>query len=89
MARARRGTFEWTGDWSDSSPLWQQYPKVARAVEHTGSVDDGTFWMEWKDCQAYFKNLDFCSMWVQCRHHMPFHAMRCDAKQSAACHQLG
>jgi hypothetical protein len=25
------GTFEWTGDWSDKSPMWQQHPKVREA----------------------------------------------------------
>lgn len=38
---------------------------MARALEYTGPTDDGMFWMEWKDCQAYFKNLDFCSRWVR------------------------
>ncbi len=41
------------GNWSDKSPLWQQYPKVARAVDFK-ATDDGTFWMEFKDfCQFY------------------------------------
>uniref|UniRef100_A0A6S8JXE5 Calpain catalytic domain-containing protein n=1 Tax=Dunaliella tertiolecta TaxID=3047 RepID=A0A6S8JXE5_DUNTE len=53
------GTFEWQGAWSDRSPLWRQHPKVARAVDHTAE-DDGTFWMEFKDFQKYFKCLDFC-----------------------------
>lgn len=25
------GRFEWKGDWSDSSPLWEQYPKVRQS----------------------------------------------------------
>lgn len=46
------GTFEWKGAWCDSSPLWQQYPKVARALRGTDGPavkDDGAFWMEFKD----------------------------------------
>ena len=38
------GSFEWKGNWSDNSPLWKQYPKVARAVDFV-AADDGMFWM--------------------------------------------
>lgn len=53
------GTFEWSGDWSDKSPLWDQNPKVKRALDFTAG-DDGCFWMEFKDFCAYYKCLDFC-----------------------------
>ncbi|KAG2452830.1 hypothetical protein HYH02_002176 [Chlamydomonas schloesseri] len=53
------GTFEWDGAWSDKSPLWEQHPKVKRALDFTPG-DDGTFWMEWKDFYSYYKCLDFC-----------------------------
>ncbi len=53
------GTFEWKGDWSDNSPLWKQYPKVAKALDFS-PVDDGSFWMDFKDFCKYYKNLDFC-----------------------------
>ena len=33
------GKFEWTGDWSDKSPLW---PKN---YSHVLDEDDGCFWM--------------------------------------------
>lgn len=61
MVRLRNpwGTFEWTGNWSDKSPLWQQYPKVAKALQ-TQLHEDGSFWMEFKDFISYFKNIDFC-----------------------------
>jgi calpain-15 len=38
------------GAWGDGSPLWRQYPKVARALDFR-PADDGTFWMDWKDFQ--------------------------------------
>mmetsp|Transcript_22958 Transcript_22958/g.50371 ORF Transcript_22958/g.50371 Transcript_22958/m.50371 type:complete len:442 (+) Transcript_22958:172-1497(+) len=61
MVRLRNpwGTFEWQGSWSDNSPLWRQYPKVAKALDFQ-PANDGSFWMEWKDFCFYFKNLDFC-----------------------------
>lgn len=51
------------GNWSDNSPLWKQYPKVAKALNHTPS-DDGTFWMQWEDFMKYYKCLDFCYRWA-------------------------
>ncbi|GFR49847.1 hypothetical protein Agub_g11947 [Astrephomene gubernaculifera] len=53
------GTFEWTGDWSDRSPLWEQFVKVKRALNFK-PADDGTFWMEWKDVYTYYQSIDFC-----------------------------
>ncbi|KAG2499705.1 hypothetical protein HYH03_002640 [Edaphochlamys debaryana] len=54
------GTFEWAGAWSDNSPLWEQHPKVKRALDFM-PADDGTFWMEWKDFCAHYNCLEFCS----------------------------
>ncbi|GAX78084.1 hypothetical protein CEUSTIGMA_g5526.t1 [Chlamydomonas eustigma] len=53
------GSFEWKGNWSDNSPLWKQYPKVAKALDFM-AADDGMFWMDFKDFCMYYKNLDFC-----------------------------
>jgi len=47
------GTGEWKGPWSDTSPLWDQYPHVRQALDFSGS-DDGTYWMQWED---------FCQYW--------------------------
>lgn len=54
-------TFEWKGDWSDSSPLWTEHPDVAKAVDYK-PADDGTFWMSWHDfCErGLFVNVDVC-----------------------------
>jgi len=60
------GTFEWGGDWSPSSPLWNSYPKVKKAIhnEYTharNTLDDsGTFWMSWPDFMAHFDQIDVC-----------------------------
>ena len=48
------GRFEWKGNWSDNSPLWRQYPKVAKAVDFA-AADDGMFWMDFKDFCQYYK----------------------------------
>eukprot|EP00927_Polykrikos_kofoidii_P043043 TRINITY_DN37090_c0_g1_i1.p1 TRINITY_DN37090_c0_g1~~TRINITY_DN37090_c0_g1_i1.p1 ORF type:complete len:533 (+),score=82.12 TRINITY_DN37090_c0_g1_i1:158-1600(+) len=42
------GGGEWTGDWSDSSKLWDEHPKVKEALQYE-DADDGSFWMTWQD----------------------------------------
>jgi len=54
------GTFEWTGDWGDKSPLWQQHSSVKSHCKMEDK-DDGMFWMSWDDFQRYFKSIDICS----------------------------
>jgi hypothetical protein len=51
---------EWTGAWSDASPLWQQHPSVANACEFAGGKDDGTFWMDFDDVLKYFDGGGVC-----------------------------
>eukprot|EP00798_Chlamydomonas_sp_ICE-L_P009796 gene9796-7685_t len=53
------GSFEWKGNWSDKSAMWQQNPKVARALDFV-DADDGMFWIDWKDFNKYYKDIDFC-----------------------------
>merc|ERR1712232_1522209 len=53
------GSGEWTGDWSDSSPLWRQYPDVAEAVGFEDAVD-GSFYMSFQDFVKYFNWMDVC-----------------------------
>ncbi|KAK3262125.1 hypothetical protein CYMTET_29002 [Cymbomonas tetramitiformis] len=41
------GSFEWGGDWSDGSPLWDQYPEVKEAIDPSMDFTDGDFWMDY------------------------------------------
>ncbi|KAG2427486.1 hypothetical protein HXX76_012419 [Chlamydomonas incerta] len=57
---------EWTGDWSDNSPLWQQHLKVAAELRYGSGVlpsssdADGTFWMPWAAFLTYFDGVTLC-----------------------------
>lgn len=39
------GRGEWNGDWSDSSPLWDDNEHIKEECEHT-EANDGFFWMD-------------------------------------------
>ena len=57
------GDFEWTGNWSDHSTMWQKNPKVAKALKYKtdiADIGDGVFWMEMGDVVRYFRNFDVC-----------------------------
>jgi hypothetical protein len=47
MSNGNRGRKEWTGDWSDASPLWTRRMKAKITYN---DKDDGTFWMSWDVC---------------------------------------
>eukprot|EP00457_Paulinella_chromatophora_P002924 gb/GEZN01002929.1/.p1 GENE.gb/GEZN01002929.1/~~gb/GEZN01002929.1/.p1 ORF type:complete len:718 (+),score=79.08 gb/GEZN01002929.1/:133-2286(+) len=53
------GTFEWRGDWSNSSRRWKENPFVLRRCHNHGVIDtnNGCFWMEWSDFIFYFQLL--------------------------------
>mmetsp|Transcript_53361 Transcript_53361/g.92791 ORF Transcript_53361/g.92791 Transcript_53361/m.92791 type:complete len:336 (-) Transcript_53361:78-1085(-) len=53
------GSGEWTGDWSDNSDLWKQYPGVAKSCGHNvkGDNNDGAFWMSWDDYVQNWKRI--------------------------------
>merc|ERR1712241_1340983 len=53
------GTFEWNGDWSDKSDLWNKHPKVKKACKFV-DCDDGKFWIEWKDFKTIFTSIQIC-----------------------------
>lgn len=46
------GSFEWNGDWSDSSKLWDKYPRVKETIDPSLADDDGEFWMDFRDFQV-------------------------------------
>jgi hypothetical protein len=35
------GTFEWKGDWSDKSSIWEKYPGIKKKVGHVNADDGG------------------------------------------------
>lgn len=56
------GCAEWTGDWCDGSPLWEEHPDVKAACDSGQRMestdgdrgnDDGSFWMERKDLDKH------------------------------------
>jgi len=54
------GSFEWSGDWGDASPLWATHADVAKkcGVDPAKGADDGVFWMAWGDFLGYFDSVD-------------------------------
>ncbi|XP_056623936.1 calpain-1 catalytic subunit-like [Triplophysa dalaica] len=54
------GMGEWTGNWSDISPLWKTVS--ANDSKNCLSVaDNGEFWMSMEDYTKSFKTMDICS----------------------------
>jgi len=51
------GRKEWTGDWSDKSPLWTRRMKAK--LNHT-DADDGAFWMSMQDFAIHFDEVYIC-----------------------------
>ena len=47
---------EWTGAWSDSSPLWSAHPAIAEVLAFAPAAD-GIFWMDWDDFAAAFNDI--------------------------------
>lgn len=57
------GKFEWKGDWSDESKMWEQHPNVAQAVgfdRKNDAKNDGVFWMEFQDFLKIYDHIDVC-----------------------------
>lgn len=58
-------SLEWTGDWSDSSPLWT--PQLKKAANY--SDEEGAFWMDWIDFGQFFATVRICmtedTYWTQ------------------------
>lgn len=55
------------GDWGDNSPLWTK--EMIAAFKPTLGVDDGAFWMSWKDALEGFKGINVCKV-------RPWHEVR-------------
>ena len=65
---------EWTGAWSDESPLWEQNPAVKSQVPWSDK-DDGTFFMSWKDFFGYYEDLEIC----KCHDEYHYNSLRVSA----------
>jgi len=52
------GSFEWEGDWSDESYLWNSAMK--EALQPSLDANDGTFWMSYDDFLKNYKCLNVC-----------------------------
>lgn len=55
------GTFEWDGNWCDTSPLWT--PRMKAAINPVLDSNDGTFWMSYDDFIIHFSGVNIC--WVR------------------------
>ena len=53
------GAHEWTGAWSDDSPLWT--PRLMKELNHT-SEDDGCFWIDWDNFILQYNNIMVCRL---------------------------
>jgi len=58
------GEFEWDGDWSDNSDLWNKHPNIRLEMRNfdtgTNAKDDGVFYMSWDDFLKNFDGIDVC-----------------------------
>jgi calpain-15 len=52
------GNKEWTGDWSDKSPLWDDH--VKKQLPDHEIKNDGCFWMSMKDYDDFFYITTVC-----------------------------
>ena len=56
----------WTGEWSDDSPKWEDFPEVLENLKDDASVNwerrsyDGTFWMKFTDFCNIFTKVHVC-----------------------------
>ncbi|KAM9316881.1 calpain-14-like [Gastrophryne carolinensis] len=55
------GKIEWRGNWSDSSPKWDQLNLKERLLLHKAR-EDGEFWMSIEDFEANFVELVICKL---------------------------
>ena len=52
------GKKEWTGDWGDQSPLWDDFTKPQ--VPNFEVADDGCFYISFKDYDKFFYITTVC-----------------------------
>lgn len=67
------GNFEWTGDWSDNSPLWT--PALRKECKMV-VADDGLFWMSFEDLVKNFTGISVAMVRHPGLNHDPWHEVR-------------
>ncbi|XP_067311193.1 calpain-1 catalytic subunit-like [Pseudorasbora parva] len=55
------GKGEWTGDWSDKSPLWKDVSEMEQS-KCCSLANDGEFWMSMEDFTTNFRQTDICCL---------------------------
>lgn len=53
---------EWSGDWSDQSPLWTASLKQELGPQFSKFEDDELFWMSFQDLIKYFFCINICQV---------------------------
>eukprot|EP01065_Artemidia_motanka_P029917 TRINITY_DN3597_c0_g2_i1.p1 TRINITY_DN3597_c0_g2~~TRINITY_DN3597_c0_g2_i1.p1 ORF type:complete len:812 (+),score=254.33 TRINITY_DN3597_c0_g2_i1:1275-3710(+) len=79
---------EWNGDWSDSSPLWNENPELEERLEHT-CKEDGAFWISWRDARKWFESggtLHLAKNWVALRMRTSWEQLRPQHVLEVSCH---
>lgn len=68
------GQGEWTGDWSDSSPLWTA--ELVQLLKPTinASVEDGLFYLSFEDFLRHFATVSTC--FIRSPRERPWHEVR-------------
>ncbi|KAM6176578.1 calpain-9 isoform 3-T3 [Erethizon dorsatum] len=56
------GQVEWNGSWSDSSPEWRSVDLTEQKRLCHSALDDGEFWMAFKDFKAHFDKVEICNL---------------------------
>ena len=57
------GSMEWRGEWGDTSPLWTPELRAELGPEFAeAAVDDGAFWMSYKDMLSNFVSINVCEI---------------------------
>ena len=56
------GNTEWSGPWSDKSPLWDTVSKQEKERIQFVDEDDGAFWMTFDDWTREFETTTICHL---------------------------
>ncbi|XP_021122107.1 calpain-9 [Heterocephalus glaber] len=56
------GQVEWNGSWSDSSPEWGSVDLDEQKRLCHSALDDGEFWMSFKDFKTHFDKVEICNL---------------------------